>query len=134
MSDPSITMWLEGSEIKMRFPYDAGFIAALKEHFCAAWRSYDETTRTWGVAATKYPELRKLVGRHFLTIDELGYLAPIRTTNTSVDVLAQVLLDLPPPVLEKVYKVIMREVHPDHGGSLEMAKRVNEAWERLRRG
>jgi hypothetical protein len=130
----TITFWLEGSEIKMRFPYDEGFIDDLKHTFCAAWRSYDPTTRIWGVTATKWPALRELARRHFLHIEAVGELAPMTSVDVATDELAAILPDLPRAVVDKVYRLILAEVHPDRGGSLDLSQRVGEAYAKHKRG
>ena len=126
----TMTIWLEDGMAMMRFPFDRSFMDWLKSTFHPSERMYDPEKRVWGVQAGRVRELIGLAGRHFDHVEVMDDLAPIASDDGSLR--AALLEGLPRPVLEKVYRCIMREVHPDMGGDLEMSKRVNVAWDRLR--
>ena len=126
----TITIWFEAGEAMMRFPFDRKFIESLKSMFRPGERNWYPEEKLWGVQAGLSKELISLARRHFGNVVVMGDLEPFGNDSSS---LRGALLDgLPRPVMEKVYKCIMREVHPDMGGDLETAKRVNVAWDKLR--
>jgi hypothetical protein len=122
-------------------------VSTLKEFIHAYSRSYEPTTRKWFIDEDAYAQL-------FQWLDyahaELGARVEWQTSSDrtrekppepppakpkpkAVDpyVTLHLLPSAPPEVVKAVYKVLAMKHHPDHGGSEETMKRLNEAYGRL---
>ncbi len=121
-------------------------IDALKNFVSPVYRKYEPNARKWVVGEPATESFR-------------GWLAYARTTfNARIEWIGEAYADpesewtppppprpkpvdpyktlhllpsAPPEVIKAVYKVLAMKHHPDHGGSEETMKRLNEAYGRL---
>jgi hypothetical protein len=120
-------------------------VSTLKEFIHAYSRSYEPTTRKWCIDEDAYDQL-------FQWLDyahaELGARVEWQTSSdrkrekppepppakpkaSDPYTALHLLPSAPPEVIKAVYKVLAMKHHPDHGGSEETMKRLNEAYGKL---
>lgn len=111
-----------------------------------AWRRFDRHEREWSVDAAAGAALRRWVVRWF---DPEQRTVPVEWTerrsasppppprsDTRTDAYATLWLrpGAPPEVVRAAYRALAQLHHPDVGGDTETMKRVNGAFDALRKG
>lgn len=135
--DPHLPSWLY-----VDFPYDADYVQAIKDAVPSQQRSWDPKTRRWSIhgnyqlrveRAFEWIEMCRPVNGGHRTRQQ-HHAPPRPQPSTSVRSLEDVLVDLfrmlPDGIRPKAHKALVRSVHPDAGGTHELAVSLNRAWDK----
>jgi hypothetical protein len=123
------TIWVQDGELKLRMPYDVAAIEAFKRTFCAEWRWYDRKTKVWSLIITKQFALETFCRLHFAKVVFLGDMPSMRQEPVFAEELAAIIGEIDAPLLDKLYKLLIFELHPDRGGDEDLCRRVLVAYE-----
>jgi len=113
-------------------PYDRDYVEELKSSIQPSHRKWDPQSQVWHVNELYLEELVALLKKHF---DEVttNLLSEEPVPSNLFRPVFEALKDLPNGNLDKVYKQLAVAVHPDHGGSDELMKKLNEAYQETRK-
>jgi hypothetical protein len=126
MPEKIISIWWDEQtkRIAVRFPFDKALVASLKAMIPSAYRSFSkERGNIWLIDLIMEDQLKAIAKGYGYKIESLD---TIKENGPSP--FHMLLVDLPLPILKKVYRVIATEIHPDRGGSTELMQKVNDAW------
>ncbi|MGD9752125.1 MAG: hypothetical protein AB7W59_14130 [Acidimicrobiia bacterium] len=129
------------------FPYDPDYVEAIKKAVPGAQRSWDPKAKRWAIhcnyrlaveQAFEWVEMcRPITGGSRQQWDQQRrqHTPPPKQQPTSnvqslEDVLVTLFRMLPPDLRPKAHKALVRTVHPDAGGTHELAVSVNRAWDK----
>ena len=116
----TMASWLE-----VATPYRWQFVDELKAEIQPPHRKWNPDTKIWLVHESWTEELVKICTRYF---DEV--ISDLEDDGSSDDNLFdQVFTVVDGQYRDKVYYALAQALHPDHGGSQEIMKKLNEAYE-----
>ena len=121
----SLTMpsWLE-----VATPYRYQFVDELKSEIQTPHRKWNPDTKMWLVHESWVEELVKICARYFdEVISDL-----VDDDSSNGNLFDQVFTVVDGQYRDKVYFALAQALHPDHGGSLEIMKKLNEAYEKAK--
>jgi hypothetical protein len=126
----------DNGDLDIRTPYDAAFVAALKDGVSYDFRSWDAERKVWSVEAP-YAEVALGIVRRFFanvkTTDE-GNASSAGGTPSGGDPYRELHLlpSAPVPLIHAAYRTLARLHHPDAGGDVTTMQRLNAAYDRLK--
>jgi hypothetical protein len=123
-------------------------VSTIKSFIPAGLRGYTPATRQWFIDEDATHQMRRwlsyaetMIGARVEWISEVyedyeaecppPYTPPPRPKPVDPYKTLHLLPSAPPEVIKAVYKVLAMKHHPDHGGSEETMKRLNEAYGKL---
>jgi hypothetical protein len=110
--------------------YRAGFVYELKEEIPFPHRQYNAEDRTWDISESYLPALMRILKEHFDTVQNL--IIKEKVLPIKGNLFEEVFKVLQPEYCSVVYKALAQAVHPDHGGTNQMMKYLNEAYEKVK--
>lgn len=129
---------LSNGTTEIRFPYRAWAVQQLKAAVPASCRSYDPDEKAWYVVHEWEFAAIEVLEFAFGEVT-VEYAAgsrsgptPIRTSDADYRAL-HLLPSAPAELVQAAYRCLARVNHPDKGGSNEVMKQVNLAFEALRK-
>lgn len=108
VTQPETTVLPDGS-VRVRFPYNADVVAAIKDTVPWQFRTYDPGDKSWTVEAPWGTELIRIMRMYF---DDAGISRPSAGAADHYAVL-YVLPNAPASVIKAVYRCLVKENHPD---------------------
>jgi len=106
--------------MKVIAPYNKSFIENLKLDIDYIFRKWDQDNKMWIISEVVYDELLVILKKYFYNI-KVKMMAP--------DDIFSYLFDLIPiEYHSKIYKSLATALHPDHGGSNEVMKILNNEF------
>jgi hypothetical protein len=118
------TSWIE-----LVTPYDEDFIDDLKMFIDKHNRKWVPDTTSWRVRISEKKFLTRLLNDHGFAVRE-EHLEYKTTGSVDGNLFEQVLTMIPDDYVNKVYYALAQAVHPDHGGTSEQMKQLNNAYEK----
>jgi hypothetical protein len=133
---------------QLSFRYNRRFQALLSAIKPSGYRSYNKVSKKWSVHYSKLPMVVSWGRRHFAHVDYSALpdhlqikIAQMKEQQQFSGALREALRTpydalylvpgAPLEVVKAVYKVMAIKTHPDHGGSAEAFRAVQEAYEAI---
>ena len=116
--------------MNVSMPYEPRCIEDLKSYLEPSGRRWNPDTKFWEVKEIYLETLITILKKHFgdnVTQD----LTTAEETNAFKAVFI-ILKDMPNGNLDRVYSALAQAVHPDHGGSTEQMKLLNDAYQEVK--
>lgn len=145
-------IWVENGWLKCKTPYDETvtprFAAELKSVINWKLRQWSPSEKVWLVDPSCLDELLEIARRHFPktvvmreTGAETAQSAPQeprkrrqeQPDDGTYQTMANLLRVASTDALKRVYRALAADLHTDHGGDVETMKRLNVAWDRIRK-
>ena len=105
-------------------PYNADFVDQIKSEIQPSHRTYNPDTKRWSVNDIFLEEVIVMLKKHFDDVET------DLTTEQPDNLFAQVFSVLPDgDYVDKVYHALAQAIHPDHGGSEQLMKQLNQAYQ-----
>jgi hypothetical protein len=139
MSAARLTYSRDQWTVALRFPrFDAWAVAEIKRRIPADFRSYDPDHECWRVGIDWDQTAADILEAAFGSVvvehaeDARNEPTPIRRTDPDFATL-HLLPWAPPELVAEAHRTLARLHHPDVGGDPERMKRINLAYEKLRK-
>ena len=118
------------SDIKGQYelvtPWDQDFLDELKSTIQPSSRHWNTETKRWIISEIVLEDVVRIMKRHF---DEVT--TDLAQPETNGNLFEQVFAVIPKEYMPQIYRALAQAVHPDHGGSEEMFKQLNNAYEKV---
>lgn len=126
------TVWIDPDTrmIGVRTPYDPGIVSSLKVMIPSSLRRWDGARKIWLIDQSMMAKLEEILAKLGYSVED-GTLPPERATPSDKSPFHDLLCDVPFGTLQKVYRVLAMECHPDRGGNPEVMARINVAWRQI---
>lgn len=147
MKSSGPVIWAEHGWVKFAAPYAQGvtqeFAKELKERIPVKLRQWSKMERVWLVDPSALDELVRIARRHFPGLhvangsrnDTSGdRQRPVVSVDDAFSTFASLLRKASVGCQAKVYRALAADLHPDHGGDLEVMRRLNVAWDCIKQG
>lgn len=150
MSKRVATIWAENGWVKVRAPYDERFtplfVEELKSNINWKLRQWNASEKVWMVDPSALDTLIDVAKKYYSQVTVLNgkdmgqeeRYDPFRARNIGqikgngeYSVIAELLKAASMECLKKVYKAMVVEFHPDHGGDPDTMKRLNTVWDKI---
>jgi hypothetical protein len=127
-------------DLDIRTPYDAAFVAALKDGVSYSFREWDGARKVWSIEAPYAEVALGIVRRFFVNVKitddrqaDAGN-ASAGNSGKANDPFKELHLlpSAPAPLIHAAYKTLARLHHPDAGGDVGAMQRINAAYDRLK--
>jgi hypothetical protein len=126
------SIWRDGREIRVKTPYSADWVDAVKRQVSKHLRRFDPAEKIWIFDPAALFTVRTLCHRYFDSVhDETEVPPPPPPRRELRSPYQQLLEPLPMSILKKVHRLIIGEVHPDRGGDTRTCQEVNRAWDAI---
>jgi len=109
-------------------PYNAGFVRDLKESIQTSHRKWNPDMKVWQVNQIYLDKAVLLLKKYFDEVTTDLLTEPEVPANLFKPIF-EILRKLPNGNMDKIYRTLAMAVHPDHGGSDELMKKLNEAYQ-----
>jgi hypothetical protein len=119
---------------KVYTPFDAEFVATIKQVIPVPLRAWYAAERCWWIGAPAVGDARRILGEFFPGYQE-RFLAGARESgspSSSPHAVLEVRDDASPEVIEAAYRALARKHHPDVGGDTRTMQAINEAYDQIR--
>jgi hypothetical protein len=130
------TVWIESGRIHIRADYNPQWVEMFKQHIQPGHRSWEPMKKVWTADPSHIDDVEELCNRFYDEVnvlqDQGGDAAPAAVQDGGASALHQLIQHAKPETMEKIYKLVMRDVHPDMGGSTEKAQTVTVAWNKIK--
>ena len=113
-------------------PYDPKCVEDIKSYIESSGRRWNPDTKFWEVKEIHLGTLITILKKYFGENITQNLTAPESDTNAFKAVF-NILKDMPNGNMNKVYAALANAIHPDHGGSDEQMKLLNEAYEEIKK-
>lgn len=123
--------------IKIRSPYDEGFVADLKDVVPWQYRQWDGALKLWIVQAPYAKDAIDCV-RYWYAVVRIIEEEPTTTgpsqspPNGDPFRTLHLLPSAPPQLIHAAYKTLARINHPDLGGDVTTMQRINAAYDKIK--
>lgn len=132
----SATIWAEGGWAVIHTPFDRQFIDALKNAIPRDYRVWDQGGKVWKVDINYLEDLIAVAEIFFevsLVQEEEPQARQLSPGSGQDSPYHDLFQSLPTEALIRAYKAAIPHIHPDRGGSEEIMKKVNVAWDRIKK-
>lgn len=118
--------------LKLFIPYDVDFIEDLKESLPSNCRWWDRNQKCWHVQADFLQTVLELCQEYCDATN--NQVKPASKAAPQPNIFEEVFKIIPQDYTSRVYAALAQAVHPDHGGSNEIMKQLNLAFQNRARG
>lgn len=124
------TMWVDRGLGLMcvRAPYSPDFVKEFKDKVPEADRDFAFEEKVWKFSCHHLDLVITIVGKYF----KLEMLPEIQVQTKSSSKVEALLTHVSKDTLNKVWKLVAFELHPDRGGDTEKFQEAKEAYEKLK--
>ena len=116
---------------KVYTPFDAAFVAMIKQVIPVPLRAWYAAERCWWIGAPAVGDAKRILGEFFPGYQE-RFLAGATPFSASPHAVLEVRDDASPEVIEAAYRALARKHHPDVGGDTRTMQAINEAYDQIR--
>ncbi len=115
-------------------PYDEDFVSELKAMIQPASRRWDPTAKLWSVSEAYLEDVVNLLKVHYdEVVTNLGQAEPSQGDPNLFKKVFETVKGLPNSNIDSLYKTLAQAVHPDHGGTNELMRQLNEAFQEVKK-
>jgi len=117
-------------------PYNADFVENLKSLISPAYRRWDPANKLWKIRESALEDVVNLLMVYYDTVESSVGGSTTNSTNAPsvggnmFDELFSTLKGLPNGNMDKVYLALSKGVHPDTGGTNDLMRQLNEAYQK----
>ena len=128
-------------DVRIKTPYLAAFVEALKAGIPWDDREWKPETKTWLVGAASAKQAIAICHRFFDQVEviafrdqhqQAGFVESAKTGPSDPYAALHLLPTAPSPLVDAAYRCLARLHHPDLGGDTATMQGINAAYDRLR--
>jgi len=119
-------------------PYNEDFVSQLKALIQPASRKWNPDVKLWSVSEAYLEDVVNLLKVHYDEVvanigqESTGSIAAPKVTNT-FKLVFETVKDMPNSNIDKLYMTLANAVHPDHGGTNDLMRQLNEAYQEVKK-